>query len=159
MTDIVFDSTNPQVIYLADLFSGVYRSLNNGASWQMLNSGLGMRAVNALALSGDGMHLYAASEGQGVYRLDLNGQPPQAAAAPTQAPTPVREVTATLVSGEAPAAPTQVTSPAGTITPQPTAGSEIQRPKLRCLANPAALSLAAMGGAGWLRKRRNLRPR
>jgi photosystem II stability/assembly factor-like uncharacterized protein len=159
VVDVVFDPANPQVIYLADLFSGVYRSVNNGVSWQVVSSGLEMRAINALALSGDGMHLYAASEGRGVFRLDLDGQPPQAAAVPTQAPTPIQEATATQVSGNAPAAPTQVTSPAATSTVQSTAESGTQRPKLRCLANPAALSLAAIGGAGWLRKRQKPRSR
>ncbi len=48
------------------------------SSWKALNTGLGMRAVNALAISSDGLHLYAATEGGGVYRLDLDGQPPPA---------------------------------------------------------------------------------
>ena len=48
---------------------------NPGASWQALNDGLRMRAVNALALSADGRHLYAGTEGEGVYRLDLDGEP------------------------------------------------------------------------------------
>jgi len=38
-----------------------------------------MRAVNRLAVSNDGLHLYEATEGGGVYRLDFNGKPPQPA--------------------------------------------------------------------------------
>jgi photosystem II stability/assembly factor-like uncharacterized protein len=155
--DIVFDPTNPQVIYLADLFSGVYRSTNNGAIWFPVNNGLEMRAINALALSSDGLHLYAASEGRGVFRLDLNGQPPQPAAEPAQLPTPVVEAAATQAPGNAPGAPTQAISPAATSPIQSTAETQSGRPKLRCLANPAALALVALGGKGWLRKRRNLR--
>jgi hypothetical protein len=145
------------VIYLADLFSGVYRSTNNGESWLPINSGLEMKAINALALSSDGLHLYAASEGRGVFRLDLNGQPPQPAAEPTQVPTPVGEATATQASGNAPGAPTQSILPTATSPLQPTAETQTGRPKLRCLANPAAIGLVTLGGAGWLRKRRNLR--
>lgn len=156
VVDLVFDPTNPQTIYLADLFSGVYRSTNNGASWQPVNNGLEMRAINALALSGDGLHLYAASEGRGVFRLDLNGQPPQPATAPTQVPTPANEATATPVSGNEPGAPTQSILPAVTSALQPTTENQTERPKLRCLTNPAAIGLAALGGAGWLHKRRKL---
>jgi hypothetical protein len=58
-------------IYLADLRSGVYRSTNGGDSWRPINDGLLVRAVNALALSADDGCLYAATEGSGVFRLDL----------------------------------------------------------------------------------------
>ena len=51
--------------------SGVYRSTDGGISWQAINQGLQMRAVNALALTPDGAHLYAATEGGGVYRYDV----------------------------------------------------------------------------------------
>jgi len=156
VVDIVFDPTNPQLIYLADLFSGVYRSTNKGVTWQAINNGLEMKAVNALALSSDGLHLYAASEGQGVFRLDLNGQPPQPAAQPTLIPTPVVEATPTQAAGNALGAPTQSILSTATSLIQPTAETKTGRPKLRCLANPAAIGLVALGGAGWLRKRRNL---
>jgi photosystem II stability/assembly factor-like uncharacterized protein len=81
VSDIVFDPTNAaQVLYLTDQQSGVYRSRDGGASWQVISTGLLSRSVNALAISGDGLHLYAAVEGAGVYRLDLNGQAPESAA-------------------------------------------------------------------------------
>lgn len=78
VSDIIFDPTNPQVMYATDLFSGVYRSEDGGESWAAINDGLRLRAVNALAITSDGQHLYAATEGEGVYRLDLNGTPPTA---------------------------------------------------------------------------------
>ncbi|MBI3962508.1 MAG: hypothetical protein HY335_07135 [Deinococcus sp.] len=84
---IVLDPTNPQVMYAADLHSGVYRSDNGGTSWQAINTGLRLRAVNALAISSDGLHLYAGTEGEGVFRLDLNGVPP-APAMPIETPRP-----------------------------------------------------------------------
>jgi photosystem II stability/assembly factor-like uncharacterized protein len=159
VVDLVFDATNPQVIYLADLFSGVYRSTNSGVSWLQINNGLEMRAINALALSSDGLHLYAASEGRGVFRLDLNGQPPQPAAQPTQVRTPFVEATATQAAENEPGAPTQSILPTGTSTLQTTAETQTGRPKLRCLANPAVIGLTALWGAGWLRKKRNRRSR
>jgi photosystem II stability/assembly factor-like uncharacterized protein len=71
VTAIVFDPTDTQIMYAADLHSGVYRSKNGGRSWRPINSGLRTRAVNALSISTDGRTLYAATEGEGVYRLDL----------------------------------------------------------------------------------------
>lgn len=78
--DIVFDPQNPEVVYASDHFSGVYRSDNSGRTWRQINSSLRTRAVNCLAISDDGLHLYAATEGEGVYRLDINGMPPVSAA-------------------------------------------------------------------------------
>lgn len=79
ITDILFGPNDPEILYLSDLSSGVYQSLDGGQTWQAINTGLLSRSVNALALSTDGLHLYAATEGSGVYRLDLNGEPPQPA--------------------------------------------------------------------------------
>jgi MYXO-CTERM domain-containing protein len=73
---IVLDPTDPQVVYVADLQSGVFGSTDGGAKWLRIEKGMRMRHVNALAISGDGQHLYAATEGEGVFRLDLNGEPP-----------------------------------------------------------------------------------
>jgi len=75
ITDILFDPKNLQVLYAADVFSGVYRSKDGGRTWRQINTALGMRAVNRLAISTDGLFLYAATEGGGVYRLDFNGEP------------------------------------------------------------------------------------
>jgi photosystem II stability/assembly factor-like uncharacterized protein len=114
ITSVVFDpSSSGEVVYAADLFSGVYRSTDGGRSWSVINSGLVTRSVNALAVSADGLHLYAASEGGGVFRLDLNGQPPQAApipsalsGTPTPGPSPTRAApTAILMRTASPATP------------------------------------------------------
>jgi photosystem II stability/assembly factor-like uncharacterized protein len=72
----VFNPADPQVLYACDIHSGVYCSTDSGRTWRQVNAGLRTRAVNSLALSGDGLHLYAATEGEGLYRLDINGQPP-----------------------------------------------------------------------------------
>jgi len=71
VSDIVFDPTDPQVMFASDRQSGVYRSSNEGTTWIAINKGLRTRAVNALAISADGTTLYAATEGEGVFRLDL----------------------------------------------------------------------------------------
>ncbi len=71
ISDIIFYSTNPQIMYAADRTGGVYRSEDGGQTWAVMNDGLFMRSVNALSLSSDSRHLYAATEGGGVYRLDL----------------------------------------------------------------------------------------
>jgi photosystem II stability/assembly factor-like uncharacterized protein len=72
ITDIVFDPASPNVLYISDLHSGVYRSVDGGNMWEALNKGLYSRAVNALSISRDGKRLYAAIEGEGVYRLDID---------------------------------------------------------------------------------------
>jgi photosystem II stability/assembly factor-like uncharacterized protein len=112
VSSLLFDPTDPQVMYAADLFSGVYRSTDSGATWSPLNNGLRTRAVNKLAIMADGQHLYAATEGEGVFRLDLDGKPPNI---PT--PTPTRPP---AVTPEALSEPTiEIEMPAA--TPQPTA--------------------------------------
>jgi photosystem II stability/assembly factor-like uncharacterized protein len=74
--DILFDAAHPGVVYTSDIVSGVYRSDDGGQSWRKLDNGLTTRAATDLALSADGNHLYAATSGGGVFRLDLTGKPP-----------------------------------------------------------------------------------
>jgi photosystem II stability/assembly factor-like uncharacterized protein len=71
VSDIVADPVEAGVLYAADRRSGAFRSSDGGQTWVPLKENLRMRAVNALALSSDGNVLYAATEGDGVYRLDL----------------------------------------------------------------------------------------
>ncbi|MCJ7678663.1 MAG: hypothetical protein MUO35_13195 [Anaerolineales bacterium] len=94
--DIVFDPTTPDIVYVADITSGVYQSTDAGESWVRQTKGLTNRAVTSLSISSDGLHLYAGTSGGGVFRLDLSGQPPVAmsqptpdATEPTVAPVPV----------------------------------------------------------------------
>jgi photosystem II stability/assembly factor-like uncharacterized protein len=69
--DIVIDPTDSNTLYAADLHTGAYRSQDGGKLWVQINKGLHTRAVRALAISADGGTLYAATEGEGVFRLDL----------------------------------------------------------------------------------------
>jgi photosystem II stability/assembly factor-like uncharacterized protein len=68
---VVIDPTNSQTVYAGDWLSGVYRSLDAGQTWYHINKGLRTRAVHKLALSKDGKVLYAATQGEGVFRLHL----------------------------------------------------------------------------------------
>jgi hypothetical protein len=90
-------------VYLGT-YDGVYRSTNSGSTWVAINNELLSRSVNALALSSDGLHLYAATEGAGVFRLDLNGQPPQPAPAPTSATSPTNAAPSSAVPTTVPTA-------------------------------------------------------
>ena len=77
ITSIVIDPAHPEVMYLADSFSGVFKSVNNGKTWQLFSEGLLMKSVFELAISENGAHLYAGTDGGGVYRRDLAGYPPE----------------------------------------------------------------------------------
>jgi photosystem II stability/assembly factor-like uncharacterized protein len=66
---VVIDPADPQIVWAADYHSGVYRSVDGGKSWAPVNRGLSTRAVNALAIAAEGKVLYAATEGEGVFRL------------------------------------------------------------------------------------------
>jgi uncharacterized protein (TIGR03437 family) len=68
---IAIDPTNPLTIYAADVRSGVYTSTDGAKTWTLINAGLRIRAVNVLSLSSDGSTLYAATDAEGVYRLDV----------------------------------------------------------------------------------------
>jgi photosystem II stability/assembly factor-like uncharacterized protein len=108
--DYAFDPTDADVMYAADIASGVYRSEDAGLTWIDINNGLRTRAVNALAISSDGRHLYAATEGEGVYRLDLAGSPPAAAPFPTTTTT-TRPAPATTTSQVSATTQSQTTIP------------------------------------------------
>jgi photosystem II stability/assembly factor-like uncharacterized protein len=74
--DIVFDPVNQGVVYSSDIASGIYRSEDGGQTWQKISQGLATRAATGLSLSANGDHLYTATSGGGVFRLDLTGKPP-----------------------------------------------------------------------------------
>jgi hypothetical protein len=141
---VVFDPTDPQLIYLADLHSGVYRSTNGGIRWQAINKNLAVRAIHALALTSDGLHLYAASEGQGVFRLDINAQPP----APAPTPTAISTLKPTTPPTQQPASPTNVPGIGGSqvaATPEP----EDKQTIPPCLGNLGMVGFTALAWFGW----------
>ena len=76
LRDIVFDPTNGSVVYTSDRASGVYRSTDGGLTWIAVNDGLRNRSAVGLSISADGQHLYVGTDGEGVFRLDISGEPP-----------------------------------------------------------------------------------
>jgi len=73
VTSIIFNPNDPSMLYVSDFRSGVYRSMNHGQTWMQINDSLRTRSVNKLAISANGQVLYAATYGEGVYRLgDVN---------------------------------------------------------------------------------------
>jgi len=69
---IVFDPTNSQIIYAADLTSGIYISKRR-SNLVHHERGLTTRSVISLDISSDGSILYAATSGEGVFSLSLPG--------------------------------------------------------------------------------------
>ncbi len=90
-----FSSANPQVrgivvapagsaaVYAGDWTSGVYMSADGGETWapfpDSAMTGLSTRAVKSMAISADGKVLYAATQGEGLFRY---GTPAAATASP-----------------------------------------------------------------------------
>lgn len=75
---IVIDPSSTNILYAADLQSGAFRSTDGGTLWKQINHGLKIKAIRSLAISKDGKTLYAATEGNGVYRMDLDSIAPEA---------------------------------------------------------------------------------
>jgi photosystem II stability/assembly factor-like uncharacterized protein len=72
ISSLVFDPTEPRIMYCSDLKSGVYRWHNGDSVWRKINLDLWIREVNDLAITSDGKTLYAASEGAGVFRCQTS---------------------------------------------------------------------------------------
>lgn len=155
ISDILFDPSNPDVVYLTDLQSGVYRSGDGGETWVVIQEGLRNRSVNALAISADGLHLYAATEGEGVYRLDLNGQPPPAA------PEPTLETTKEMDDEEIPQETQEIESdpvPTSTSRPEPAeVGKDEEAPEEGGNQFPCLGGLLPLGFLGLVLFRRRRR--
>jgi photosystem II stability/assembly factor-like uncharacterized protein len=149
IVDFEFDPTDPDIVYAADLASGVYRSDDGGGTWSAITKGLRTRAVNDLAVSLDGRQLYAATEGEGVYRLDLTGDPPE--------PLPTGATTTVPVTDTTMALPTTTSGPpvAATTIPaldgEDTAGGAWP---IWAGASAALLALLALGYSGDRHRRR-----
>lgn len=73
ITDIVFDPSNPDITWVSSWRSGIYRWIPSENRWAHVNNGLRTRSVERLVISSDGSVLYAATSGEGVFRL---GTPP-----------------------------------------------------------------------------------
>jgi photosystem II stability/assembly factor-like uncharacterized protein len=73
---IIVDRLNPDIVYLATQYEGVFISRNRGELWLPWNEGLGNpvagtngnNVTNTMLLSADGRFLYLGTGGSGVYR-------------------------------------------------------------------------------------------
>jgi len=153
---LLVDPLRPNVLYAGSLFNAVYVSEDAGATWRQLNDGLRTRAIRSLAISSDGETLYAATLGEGVFRLSTHPQDYFDSLQP--APTPTSPPAA-LPAQDANAAPTDI--PADVARAAPTsAQSTEQTPEpgstsggLPCLGG--ALPLAPLGLL-WHRRRQRM---
>jgi photosystem II stability/assembly factor-like uncharacterized protein len=140
LTGIVFDPNNSKVVFLSDFFSGVFRSGDGGFTWMKINNGLTVRSVWDLVISGDGAHLYTATDGAGVLRLDLYGNPPQASLALTSTDAPY------IGEGQGPGESSSEEDMGS--DEEPAEGEE--EPTIPCIGNLLPLLFVGMP---WLRKR------
>jgi photosystem II stability/assembly factor-like uncharacterized protein len=69
---IAISPADDKLIAIAEVRTGVYMSWDRGDTWTKVTQGLHTRAVNDLLFSADGRTLYAATEGEGVFRLVLS---------------------------------------------------------------------------------------
>jgi len=67
ITDIVISPDDNKKLFVSDLATGVYVSVNSGETWRSINNGLSTKAVTSLALSSDNSMLYASTSGEGVF--------------------------------------------------------------------------------------------
>ncbi|KYG82515.1 YCF48-related protein [Roseivirga echinicomitans] len=62
------------IIMASDWWSGVYLSLDGGASWNLTNTGLETRILRDIEFSSDGKFVYSASEGRGVFSMQFTNE-------------------------------------------------------------------------------------
>ena len=67
--DIVIDPSYPEKIWAGSRATGIYLWLADENHWTHINSGLTTRTIQQLAIAPDGEVLYAATSGEGVFRL------------------------------------------------------------------------------------------
>jgi photosystem II stability/assembly factor-like uncharacterized protein len=71
ITSVLIDPVQAETVYVSDQATGIYSSRDGGKLWTPINNGLSTKAVTDISMSADGKTLYAATSGEGVFRLDL----------------------------------------------------------------------------------------
>jgi photosystem II stability/assembly factor-like uncharacterized protein len=71
---LVPDPNRPGVIYAGSAWSGAFVSTDGAQTWQQISEGLEIRSVISLALTSDGLVLYAGTFSGGTWRLGGEGE-------------------------------------------------------------------------------------
>ncbi|MDD2923634.1 DUF1566 domain-containing protein [Rhodoferax sp.] len=66
-SSIVVNPVTPSTLFAGQDSGGVYKSLDSGATWAALNTGLSNLSVKALAIQADASRLFAGTDGAGVF--------------------------------------------------------------------------------------------
>mgnify|MGYP001091550795 CR=1 FL=1 len=69
---VAFSPDFPDDRTLFTAFSDVYRSRDGGATWSPLGTLIWGRYVTSLEISADGQFLYAATDGEGLFCMQLD---------------------------------------------------------------------------------------
>ena len=69
---IVASPADASKLWIGNESSGVYYTETGGQEWWKLNDGLSVRSVTSLAISADGLYLYAGTNGGGVFRRNTH---------------------------------------------------------------------------------------
>lgn len=71
---IAVDPTDPSTIYVGSHGSGVWKTINGGASWQVITDSLPIMAISAIAIDpSDTSRIYVATPDYGVFRSEDGG--------------------------------------------------------------------------------------
>jgi photosystem II stability/assembly factor-like uncharacterized protein len=71
ITSIVFDPSTPSLCFASEWHGGMYMSTDAGENWTLINEGLSTRSIASIEISKGGEIVYAASQGEGVFRYQL----------------------------------------------------------------------------------------
>lgn len=70
---ITIDSASPSTLYAASFQGFIFKSIDEGQSWSVLNDGFPLQALNALAVDPQTGTIYAGTGGNGIYKTTNNG--------------------------------------------------------------------------------------
>jgi len=72
ITSIVYNNANSSICFASEWHGGVYISTDYGINWELFNNNLSTRSIASLEITDDGNILYAASQGEGVFKININ---------------------------------------------------------------------------------------
>lgn len=78
---LVLDPSRPSTVYVSGS-RGVSMSLDSGTTWTLINGGLTNFYVTALVIDGTGTMLHAATDGHGVFDLEISTATPEISLSP-----------------------------------------------------------------------------